>query len=345
MSIRFHDLPASARPNCAACPFAVEGKPPHAPVMGTCLRPEQTSGVLIGESPGGDEVDDREVFKGRTGKWLDTQLVAAKLDRGDLTIINAIGCQPGKGLKTDTNMGKAASACWPMFEHQYAPYRKHHVLAMGKWASYAANGQSPVTIETGRGFIRPRRQPGASLIVTWHPTYAAFYNPWKAGEFINDLQRFQRLLNNQLELAPKTRIRASVSDVERLARQSGGWLACDIETRAPPGEPPHLGKDPTRADLRTIALGTPDLGISYWWGSDQQVQAAIVKVLHNEKIMKVFHNGHFFDLRVLERYGVRPAPVIDTRDMRRAVSATSRLSLRFLASVYSDFAPWKEDEK
>ena len=67
-------------------------------------------------------------------------------------------------------------------------------------------------------------------------------------------------------------------------------------------------------------------------------------MLSNSSIIKVFHNGWMFDQPVLRRYGVKVRNAKDTRDMRRAVSATSRLSLRHLTSIYSDFAPWKEVE-
>lgn len=298
----------------------------------------------MGESPGADEVENQEVFTGRTGRWLTDRLSESGIKRDDLTLINAIGCQPPKGMKTDTNMGHAAVACYPMFASQYAPYAGRPVLMMGKWAAWAANEQRNITIETGRGFIRPLPN-GSQGEVTWHPTYAAYHNPWKRGEFTNDVDRFARLMQGKLEPAPTTLIRPTVSALNALLREANGVLAVDIETRAPHGQPPHLGKDPTRADLRTIAFGHATRGIAYWWGSDIKVQAWVLKVLANPKVLKVFHNGWFFDLRVLERFGAKVVNVMDTRDMRRAVSATSRLSLRFLASVYSDFAPWKEDEK
>lgn len=336
-------LPASAQPGCANCPFAKEGKPPHQPVLGTCIKGPR--GVLVGESPGGEEVDQGEVFVGRTGQWLNDRMAENGLERDDLALINAIACQPGKGMKTDSNMEQAAHACFPLFNHQFQPYHasKTPTLAMGKWAAWATNGGHGVSVETGRGFIRERE--GQKWTLTWHPTYAAFYNPWKAGEFVIDLERFRRLIDGKLEPAPKTLIRPTVADIARLVKASRGVLACDIETRAPHGKPPYWGKDPTRADLKTIALGTADCGVAYWWGSRSDVQSAIVRVLHDPKIVKVFHNGYMFDGRVLARFGIKPTPIMDTRDMRRAVSATSRLSLRFLASVYSDFAPWKEDEK
>lgn len=343
--MRFSDLPEGARPDCKSCPFAdpVTQGPRHAPVTGTCLK--KPVGLLVGESPGGEEVEKQEVFVGRTGKWLDVQLRHAGLDRGDLSLVNTIGCQPPKGLKTDSNMGRAAHACYPMFAHQTKNYGKLPTFAMGKWAGWAVAGQKAVSVETGRGFIRDR-VGGGQWVLSWHPTYAAFYNPWKGGEFIIDIDRFRRLIEGKLERVPATIIHPTVADVRRIAR-GATYLAVDIETRPPPGEPAFLGKDPTRADLKTIAIGNCELGVAYWWGSDPAVQRAIVEVMHDKRVTKGFHNGHYFDLRVLSRYGVRPNPVEDTRDDRRAVSATSRLSLRFLVSVYSDFAPWKEleDEK
>ncbi len=330
-------LPQHARPNCAECPFKdpQTGGPRHRPVLG--VGPKDATAVLVGEGPGSEEAERGEPFVGRTGQWLNARLQENGLDRDDLYILNGQGCQPPKGMKTDSNMGAAAHCCLPLFKHQFQPHTHRPVLAMGKWAGFAANGGKAITVETGRGFIRK------NLLVTWHPTYAAFYNPWKAGEFVNDLQRFKRLIEGKLEQPPEVVIRPSLRDLARLA--GAPVLACDIETRAPPGKPAHWGKDPTRAELRTIALGTSSLGISYWWGSDLAVQRAIVRILVDPNVLKVFHNGYFFDLRVLARYDVKPNPVIDTRDMRRAVSATSRLSLRYLTSIYSDFAPWKEDEK
>lgn len=339
------NIPKEHRPDCANCPFAKDGKPPHNPVLGIRLNPSTCKGVLVGEGPGAEEASQGEPFVGRTGDWLKQRLHEAQLDFDDFAVLNATACQPPKGMKTDTNMGQAAHACYRLFHYQWEPYAKagKPMLAMGKWAGFAVNTGSTITTETGRGFVRTAKW--GQFILTWHPTYAAFYNPWKAGEFIIDVQRFRRLLHGTLEAPPKTVIRPTVNDIQRLLKASNGVLAVDIETRAPHGQPSHLGKDPTRAELRTIALGIPDLGIAHWWGSNPTIQNLIIKVLHDPKILKVFHNGWFFDLRVLARYFVHPEPVIDTRDMRRAVSATSRLSLRFLASVYSDFAPWKEDEK
>lgn len=325
------------KPDCANCPWAdPETKAPrHEPVLGAF--PSKAIGCLVGEGPGSEEVEKHEPFVGRTGQWLDDRLEENELNRYSLAVVNAQGCQPPKALKNDNTMREATKCCYPLFISQYEKYSKLPTLAMGKWAGAAVNNLKPITVETGRGFVRN------NLLLTYHPTYAAFYNPWKAGEFVNDLQRFKRMLSGKLEPAPTTIIKPTVADYQKLA-QSGLALACDIETRAMPGRPDYEGKDPYRAGLRTIALGTPMLGIAYWWGSDSKVQRVIINILEDSKVIKIFHNGWMFDQPVLIRYGIKVQNARDTRDMRRAVSATSRLSLRHLASIYSDFAPWKENE-
>ncbi len=329
-----------SKPDCANCPWSdPETKlPRHPPVLGS-LPVSSPIGMLVGEGPGSEEVEKGQPFVGRTGQWLDDRLDENELPRSKLVLLNAQACQPPKGMKNDDTMRAATKACRPLFMSQFEPYAKLPTLAMGKWASAAANDGHPITIETGRGFIRN------NLLVTWHPTYAAFYNPWKAGEFVNDLQRFKRMLSGKLEPEPTVINHGTVQDFISLAQsdwaQTHG-ISVDLETRAKPNRPAHEGKDPYRAAIRTIALGIPDLGIGYWWGSDSKIQATIIRILEDPKLTKIWHNGWMFDQPICVRHGVYPVNCRDTRDMRRAVSATSRLSLRHLTSIHTDFTPWKE---
>ena len=67
-------------------------------------------------------------------------------------------------------------------------------------------------------------------------------------------------------------------------------------------------------------------------------------MLLDAELVKVYHNGPWFDLRVLDRYGLNTANWEDTRDLRRAISSTSRLSLGYLGSLYCDIPAWKLDD-
>lgn len=335
------------KPDCKNCPWAdPETKAPrHEPVLGvfpsaidgkiTCL------GVLVGEGPGSEEVEQHQPFVGRTGQWLDDRLNENDIIRNHLVVLNAQACQPPKGTKTDDTMRAATKACAPLFNSQYEPYKTLPTLAMGKWAGAAANSGKPITILTGRGFIRN------NLLVTYHPTYAAFYNPWVAGEFVNDLGRFKRMQRGTLEPLPRVITKPTVQDfislTETVHAKTHG-IAVDLETGAKANRPSHEGKDPYRAAIRTIALGIPDLGIAYWWGSDTKIQRTIIRILGDPKVTKIFHNGWMFDQPILVRHGIIVRNAVDTRDERRAVSATSRLSLRQLTSIYTDFPAWKEND-
>lgn len=130
---------------------------------------------------------------------------------------------------------------------------------------------------------------------------------------------------------------------------AGVPLAVDIETSPANNAEPWTGKDPTRAKMKTIGFGTCSEAISiYWPDADPTTENMVRLVLADPAIKKVFHNGPWFDLRVMARYKLPVTNYDDTRAMRRCLSSTSRLSLRHLASIYTDFHAWKDgddDEK
>lgn len=186
-------------------------------------------------------------------------------------------------------------------------------------------------------------------ILSWTPASAIYGMPYEAANLACDIARFGRMVRGELEPGPRRIItNATEADLEALVA-TGAPIACDIETAPGDRNKPWTGKDPTRAKLKTVGFGTCDTGLSFMWGTDVRMQAACTWVLAAQSILKVFHNGPWFDLRVLRRYNMPVSNYVDTRDMRRALVAKSRLSLRYLASIYTDFHNWKDagddDEK
>ena len=181
-----------------------------------------------------------------------------------------------------------------------------------------------------------------------HPGTAFFGLPREAGTFIEDIKRWGRMMRGQLgpDLL-NAKADGKVQDFEALRQRGlrGEPLAVDIETAPANKQEPWTGKDPTRALLKTIAVGVPDGGASVHWASaPREGQAKIREILADPRIVKVFHNGYWFDLRVLARAGIPVENVEDSRDLRRALSSTSRLSLGYLGSLYCDISNWKADE-
>lgn len=205
------------------------------------------------------------------------------------------------------------------------------------------------------------------LIVTWHPTYAFFRAPHEHAAFDIDLDRFARLVKGTLKpevLNIRTVTAPTVKDVKAVLRD--GWVAVDVETKPMKKDETETivtkkgkvkvkvtrawgftGKQALRARLKTVGLGNVEWGLSTMWGKRPDVDAAIIKVLNDPKIMKVVHNGIWFDKPVMKRYGIDLKNYVDTRDMRRALSATSRVALGYCAATYLDFPDWKnaEDDK
>lgn len=182
-----------------------------------------------------------------------------------------------------------------------------------------------------------------------HPNTAFFGLPREGGTFVEDVKRWGRMIRG--ELGPdlmNAKANGTAEDFEKLRRQGlkGVPLAVDIETGAANSDEPWTGLDPTRARLKTIAIGTTEWGVSVCWAdAPATVQETIRRILACEGILKVFHNGPWFDLRVLRRYKLPVRRWEDSRDLRRALSSTSKLSLRYLGSLYCDISNWKDEEK
>lgn len=355
--------------DCESCPFAKEGRPPHHPVAG--VVPPVAVGLLVGEGPGAEEVEEGKPFMGVTGRQLDQELLDAGLARSKLAVVNAMGCRPPP-VKTEGMMTKAVMCCRPAFMQQIASLPDTiPTLAMGKYAGAALIGTTKGVLGA-RGFIRegfrlPRPDPEAGsgagadeegeqlaekpsgelpggLIATWHPTFAFFRNPYEWGTFSADLRRFSRLIRNKLEPMPHRLIlKPTKADIARIAKEP--YVAVDIETAPDYPERPWTGKDPTRAQLKTISLGCETWALAFHWDSRRDLHLPTKLLLASPTILKVTQNGPYFDKRVMKRYGLEINPIMDTRDMRRCLVSTSKLSLAYLASIYTDYPPWKQNEE
>lgn len=182
-----------------------------------------------------------------------------------------------------------------------------------------------------------------------HPNTAFFGLPREGGTFIEDVKRWGRMIRGQLGPGlDNAKANGTLEDFEALRQKglAGEPLAVDIETGAANTVESWTGKDPTRALLKTIAIGTTEGGVSIVWAdAPERVREAVRSIMRDPQILKVFHNGPWFDLRVMARYGIPCANWQDSRDLRRALSSTSKLSLRYLGSLYCDIPNWKDEEK
>lgn len=119
------------------------------------VGPERPYGVLIAESPGGEEVAQGEPLVGPTGRELNRVLLDAGLVRERLLLINAVACKPVEP-KTEADMRRAVVACQPLFWAQLVRVAAETpTLVCGKWAHFAAFGVEKGVMKR-RGFVNKK---------------------------------------------------------------------------------------------------------------------------------------------------------------------------------------------
>lgn len=297
--------------------------------------------IVVGEIPTFN--DKRGPLSGRAKRNWQEALEKSGLSELNLLLVPCTHCVPGGVLKKSDRV-KVVHACRPSAHTEFEKYPHTPILLMGTDAiqSYGLD----LKINENRGFLHKHGE--RPYIITYAATTVMFGNIYMWGTFLEDLRRFGRLIRGNLKpgLEPSmVKTHANKEDIlqwQRLSRSN--WFAVDIETTAP-ADNPEWGKDPTRAFLKTIAFGVPDSAVSlHWESADYETKQLVMRLLEWDQLTKVFHNGPWFDLRVQERYGLTVNNWEDTRDLRRAISSTSRLSLGYLGSLYCDIPAWKLDD-
>lgn len=335
---------------CEKCPIANESKPQDYGVISTFTRGSQypVDGIIIvGEIPTFN--DKRGPLSGRAKRNWKEALDKSGLSSLNLLLVPAVHCVPGGVLKK-SDRHKIVHACRPSLNATIsAQHDSIPILLMGTDAIQAYG--LDLKIQENRGFLHGTDRQ-RKFIITYAATSVMFGQIYWWGTFIEDLRKFYRLITNTLKpglTESMVKTHANKEDItqfvfECIQSNLNPWFAVDIETTAP-ADNPEWGKDPTRAFLKTIAFGTPERAISlHWESSSYETKHEVLYALKHEALAKVFHNGPWFDLRVQERYGLTVNNWEDTRDLRRAISSTSRLSLGYLGSLYCDIPAWKLDD-
>ncbi len=149
--------PRSLGAKCEQCPFAKAGAP-NKPVLGE--GPVDAVGIMVGETPGREDVEAGRVFQGATGRQLDIELATAGLRRSRLFMVNAVCC-PRPLNAPDVAVRKAVGCCRPVLLAQLAAFPPDTpTLAMGGAAyaalTYAVEKKDLPVMTDVRGFLNPK---------------------------------------------------------------------------------------------------------------------------------------------------------------------------------------------
>lgn len=146
---------------CRRCPELVASRSRTVFGVGN-LQPRL---VFLGEAPGADEDRVGEPFVGAAGQLLNKIIVAARLQREEVYILNAIKCRPRNNR---TPLDGEIATCRGFLERQLEVLQPEYIVCLGGVAARALlQEKRPV------GQLRQQFYPYRSsrVLVTYHPSY------------------------------------------------------------------------------------------------------------------------------------------------------------------------------
>lgn len=147
---------------CPNCPFGgprVGGKgDPNSPI------------IIIGESPGMQELREKIPFIGPSGKVLQSAL--DQYTAPEPYVINALQCFPGYGTdKNEERLAQAVSCCRERVLKEITRAPRAVVLALGTPALWSATGNYDLKITQERGKLIPSDLSKYGIIASVHPAF------------------------------------------------------------------------------------------------------------------------------------------------------------------------------
>lgn len=148
---------------CPDCPFG-------GPKVGGRGDPNSPF-VIIGESPGKQELDRGEPFIGPSGKVLDSALDQHH-EKPQPYIMNAMQCWPGYGDdKNEERLQQGVAACRQRVLDELAKAPRRVVLALGAPALWSVTGNYNYKITQERGKVLPIPGLDVGVVPSVHPAF------------------------------------------------------------------------------------------------------------------------------------------------------------------------------
>lgn len=216
---------------CEGCPF------PYGKMVGTKGNPDAPF-MIIGESPGRQEVKEGKPFVGPSGEVLEKALVRLGLNpEQDVYYYNAFECFPGKrDDKKEDDMKRAVSLCRKKVLYEIKKAPRKVILPLGAPAIWSVFGNDDLKITQQRGRFFTHEFASIGVVPSVHPAFlmaggkGGTYQQW-----VRDIEYAVSLLRGNPPKTPpsvKWEIARDHYDVEDFANsiQPDEVVAGDIET-------------------------------------------------------------------------------------------------------------------
>jgi DNA polymerase len=186
--------------NCEGCPFKSR-------TCGT-RGPLDADVVIVGESPGLNEIVTGQPFVGASGELLSILLKEVGIDEQACFITYALSCLPprskdkmGKPVK-DGVINNACRVCRGRLVEEISAYPRKLIIGMGSAASRSLTQRWGMAITKARGQVEKSNLSTGGILPTFHPAYI-LRNPSATPQLRSDLQKAAKIIRGDRFPNPK----------------------------------------------------------------------------------------------------------------------------------------------
>lgn len=290
----------------------VSERGPRCHPIGISGHGDMSSGVmLLGISPGRQEMQIGQPMVGQSGKLADAFLAACGWDRGKTYATN-ICCHECREPTTEQML-----ECRPRLLAEVATMKPKLVILLGQYVTSQFFGDRKFGGPKGvRGVIEWYEPWKCHVLPTFHPAALLYGDASKfiANDLVRDLQKIREFFdyppNPEMWFETVTEVRRAQQVLDSLPRT--GFVGLDIET-------PFKDEDETAAVEDPLVCFSISTGDRTWWFPGELAR----EITWPLDVPWTFHNGPYDTISIAKHTGVLLPIVHDTMYMSYSLDERS----------------------
>lgn len=290
--------------------------------------------VFVGEAPAHEELIAKKPFVGESGRLLNKVLSVVGINRDETVIANSIKCKLPKLSKK--NIRVVLDNCRGFLQNTLIKSKPKLIILLGDIALKQVLRKN-TTISKVRGKILWNEEFNCYILPTYHPAYVLRWSrkeyPYISPDtmngvefaFLNDLKLAKEFMDSNF--TPKKHFIETANynlfHTKDLPLFSKGVFAFDVEWN-------------TNGEVIGISFSNePNNALVYIPYTSKNCRKHILKLLTNEKTIKVVANRPIDELMLYKTHGIKVNGVIhDVFLMAHLVDENIHISLESLADIY-----------
>lgn len=308
--------------------------------------------ALVGEAPGADEEKRMKPFVGPAGQLLDEMLTSIGLPRRDCLITNVVKLRPpGNEISHFINLEKKPPVLTDTYKQGVQELRAeleqskaNVIVALGNVPLYTLTGKLGITKWRG-SVLESTLLPGRKVVACIHPSAALRMYLWRR-LIAHDLNRSLveshtpdiDLPNPDLYVSPT--FEESCEYIEKCHKAQLVGLDIEVINR----QVYCLSLAPTTYEAISIPF-VRNKQEFYTEQEETEIWYRIGKLLEDHAVTKVLQNAMFDVSFLLERYGIKTAPLHDAMVAQKILFPDYPVGLDFIASTRTRYPYYKDEGK